>query len=77
MQQVLQDRNLGRSGIYELLVVDDEIRQLVLKNVDANTIKRTAMSKGMYTLRDDGADKIIRGITTIEEVMRVTQEDSL
>ncbi len=68
---------LGRSGIYELLVVDDEIRQLVLKNVDANTIKRTAMSKGMYTLRDDGADKIIRGITTIEEVMRVTQEDSL
>ncbi len=68
---------LGRTGIYELLVVDDDIRQLVLKNVDSNTIKRAAVDKGMLTLRDDGADKIIRGMTTIEEVMRVTQEDAL
>ncbi len=68
---------LGRTGIYELLVVDDDIRQLVLKNVDSNTIKRTAVSKGMLTLRDDGADKIARGLTTLEEVLRVTQEDAL
>ena len=68
---------LGRIGIYELLVVDDEIRQLVLKNVDSNTIKRAAVTKGMLTLRDDGADKIVRGAPTIEEVMRVTQEDAL
>ena len=68
---------LGRSGIYELLVIDDDIRQLVLKNVDANTIKRAAVDKGMLTLRDDGADKIARGMTSIEEVMRVTQEDAL
>jgi general secretion pathway protein E len=67
---------LGRLGIYELLVLDDEIRQQVLKNVDSNTIKRSAMSKGMLTLREDGADKIARGITTMEEVLRVTQEDS-
>jgi len=68
---------LGRTGIYELLPVDDEIRQLVLKNVDSGTIKRAAVSKGMLTLRDDGADKISRGMTTMEEVLRVTQEDAL
>ncbi|MBW1808182.1 MAG: type II secretion system ATPase GspE [Deltaproteobacteria bacterium] len=68
---------LGRLGIYELLIVDDEIRGLVLKNVDAGTIKRAAMKKGMLTLREDGADKIARGLTTIEEVLRVTQEDSI
>jgi general secretion pathway protein E len=68
---------LGRTGIYELLQVDDEIRQLVLKNVDSNTIKRAGMAQGMITLRDDGADKVAHGITTIEEVLRVTQEDSL
>jgi general secretion pathway protein E len=67
----------GRSGIYELLVVDDEIRQMVLKNTESNTIKRTAVAKGMSSLRDDGTDKILRGITTIEEVLRVTQEDTI
>jgi general secretion pathway protein E len=68
---------LGRLGLYELFQLDDEIRQLILKNVDSNTIKRAAISKGMATLRDDGAAKIIRGKTTIEEVLRVTQEDAL
>jgi len=67
----------GRLGIYELLVMEDDVRQLVLKNVDANSIKRVAVAKGMQTLRDDGAEKIIRGRTTLEEVLRVTQEDSL
>jgi general secretion pathway protein E len=68
---------LGRTGIYELLEVDDDIRQLVLKNVDSGTIKRAAMQKGMLTLREDGADKIVRGQTTLEEVLRVTQEDTV
>jgi len=68
---------LGRTGIYELLEIDDEIRQLVLKNVDSSTIKRKAMAKGMLTLREDGADKISRGMTTLEEVLRVTQEDTV
>ncbi len=67
----------GRLGIYELLVLDDDIRQLVLKNTDSNTIKKEAMAKGMLTLREDGADKIARGRTTIEEVLRVTQEDAV
>jgi general secretion pathway protein E len=65
----------GRTGIHELLVVDDEIRGLVMKNADAATIRRAATARGMNTLREDGADKVLDGITTIEEVLRVTQED--
>jgi len=65
----------GRSGIHELLVVDDEIRTLVMKNGDAASIRRAATARGMSTLRQDGADKIVEGLTTIEEVLRVTQED--
>lgn len=65
----------GRTGIYEFLPVDDDVRQLVLKNVDASTIKRSATSKGMTTLLDDGARKIALGETTIAEVLSITQED--
>ncbi len=65
----------GRAGIYELLIMDDLVRTLALKNTDSVEVKRAAISQGMRTLRDDGARKIISGITTIAEVMRVTQED--
>jgi general secretion pathway protein E len=65
----------GRTGIYELLLVDDDVRQLVLKNVDASTIKKAATSKGMLTLLEDGARKIALGETTIAEVLSITQED--
>jgi general secretion pathway protein E len=65
----------GRTGIYELLLIDDEIRQLALKNTDATAIKRAAVAKGMRTLRDDGALKVMTGMTTIEEVLLVTAED--
>jgi general secretion pathway protein E len=65
----------GRTGIYELLVLDDDIRQLVLKNVDSGTIKKKAMEKGMLSLLDDGALKVAMGDTTIAEVLSVTQED--
>jgi general secretion pathway protein E len=65
----------GRTGLYELLMVDDEIRQMVLKNVDSNSIKKTAVAKGLRTLLDDGARKIAQGETTIAEVLSVTQED--
>jgi general secretion pathway protein E len=65
----------GRTGIYELLVVDDDIRQQVLKNVDSNTIKKTASQKGMETLLADGARKVAAGETTVAEVLSVTQED--
>src|SRR5262252_3709803 len=65
----------GRTGIYEFLLVDDDIRQLVLKNVDSTTIKKAAMEKGMNTLLVDGAHKVLHGETTIAEVLSVTQED--
>jgi len=65
----------GRTGIYEFLLVDDEIRQLVLKNVDSATMKKTAVQKGMDTLLTDGAKKVLDGETTIAEVLSVTQED--
>ncbi|MEW6683216.1 MAG: type II secretion system ATPase GspE [Nitrospirota bacterium] len=65
----------GRTGIYELLVLDDESRALVLAKADANTIKARAIAHGMRTLREDGARKVLSGITTTEEVLRVTSED--
>ncbi|MCP4502038.1 MAG: type II secretion system ATPase GspE [Deltaproteobacteria bacterium] len=66
----------GRVGIYELLLVDDELRSLIPKNVDAGQLKKAGIRNGMVPLREDGADKVLKGITTIEEVNRVTQEDS-
>jgi len=66
---------LGRTAIYELLSVDDEMRQMIMKNSDASMIKALAIEKGMMTLRQDGADKILKGITSVEEVVRVTQKE--
>ncbi len=63
----------GRLGLFELLVVDDEIRKLISKGVDAHTIRITAVERGMLDLRSDGARKVLQGITTVEEVKRVTQ----
>ena len=68
---------LGRTGIYELMLVDDEVRRLILARVDANSIKSKARDNGMITLQSDGTDKVLAGITTTEEVSRVTQEDSM
>ncbi len=65
----------GRTGIYELMMVDDDIRQLILKNVDSNTIKKAAVDGGMLTLLDHGAYKVAKGITTAAEVLSVTAED--
>ena len=65
----------GRAGLYELLVVDDEIKELVVGRTDASRIKRKAIENGMRTLRDDGAMKILRGVTSVDEVVRVTAEE--
>src|SRR5690606_41346551 len=67
----------GRAGIYELLMADDAVGALVLKNADAQTIKRAAQTQGMDSLRDDGARKVLAGKTTVEEVVAATQEDVL
>ncbi len=65
----------GRTGIYEFLAASDEIKPLVIANKDAGTIKRKAIELGMISLRDDGITKVLEGVTTFDEVMRVTQED--
>ena len=65
----------GRMGIFEFLVMDEEIQHLVLQKADANGIRDRAMKLGMRTLWQDGAEKVLAGATTLEEVMRVTRGD--
>ena len=65
----------GRSAVHELMVVDDDVRDLVMKKADASSIRRVCTSKGMKILRQDGAERVLAGQTTIEELLRVTQED--
>lgn len=62
----------GRTGIFELMAVTDRIRELTVERQGAAAIKRAAISEGMAPLRSDGWDKVISGITTVEEVERVT-----
>jgi general secretion pathway protein E len=68
---------MGRTAIYELLVVGDEIRELINRNADSTEIKRKARSQGMLSLREDAARKAMAGVTSISEIVRVTQEDIL
>jgi len=65
----------GRLGIYELLVTNDEIRQLAAEKRGTAEIRRAAIASGMRTLRQDGWLKVSRGLTSIEEVLRVTKAD--
>ncbi len=62
----------GRTGIYELLPVSNEIRKAILTHAEANQLKEIALSEGMKTLLEDGIQKAIDGITTLEEVLRVS-----
>lgn len=71
----LQTGYRGRSGIYEILMLDDEVRALILGKADATQIRARAIAKGMTPLREDGAKRVCAGITTAEEVLRVTQEE--
>ena len=64
----------GRIGVYELLVSNDEIRDLATQRIASNKIKQAAVESGMRTLRDDGWQKVVDGVTTIDEVLRVTKE---
>nr|HEX4317351.1 type II secretion system ATPase GspE [Kofleriaceae bacterium] len=66
----------GRTGIYELLVVNDVVRRLCLDRADAGSIKNAAVDAGMVHLRFDGARKVVQGMTTPEEVMLMTAESS-
>ncbi|NOQ42298.1 MAG: type II secretion system protein GspE, partial [Desulfuromusa sp.] len=66
---------LGRTGLYELLEVTDPIRRLVNSNADAATIRQQALKMGMKPLRQAGLVKVLAGETTVEEILRVTQEE--
>jgi general secretion pathway protein E len=67
----------GRMAIQELMLMDDEVRALVMQKADAATIRRTCTAHGMTLLRQNGAQRILLGETTVEELLRVTQEDIL
>src|SRR5512139_12610 len=66
---------LGRTAIFETLIITDAVRQMISDKVNAQVIRNVAVSGGMKTLRSDGFEKVIKGITTVEEVLRVTQKD--
>ena len=65
---------LGRTGISELLVIDEDVKELISKRCGSHLIKEAAIKKGMSTLRQDGFRKALAGETTLEEVYRVTQD---
>ena len=65
----------GRCGIYELLPVTESVKALVMQSADAGAIKRVAIDQGLFTLRTDGLRKVIKGLTSFDEVIRVTQEE--
>jgi general secretion pathway protein E len=64
----------SRIGIFELMDVEEKMRSLIVTNPDANVLRETALRSGMRTLRDDGWTKVLAGVTTPDEVLRVTQE---
>jgi type II secretory ATPase GspE/PulE/Tfp pilus assembly ATPase PilB-like protein len=66
----------GRIGIFEMMVVTDEIRSLILRNASAGDLRRVSARQGMTNLRDDGFRHLSEGRTTIEEVLRVTKDDT-
>jgi len=65
----------GRTGVYELMLINEEIQDLIYKRESAGMIKKVALNAGLQTLRMDGARKVLAGTTTIAEVLRVTQAD--
>jgi general secretion pathway protein E/type IV pilus assembly protein PilB len=65
----------GRTGLYELLETNDEVRKLVAENAQSHLVKHAARAAGMRTLRDDGWRKVVAGLTTVEEVLRATKAD--
>ncbi|MGD8336693.1 MAG: type II secretion system ATPase GspE [Desulfobacterales bacterium] len=64
----------GRNAIFEIMVLNEELRSLILKSYDSNAIKKRALEMNMLSLRQDGIQKLLNGVTTIEEVFRVTMK---
>jgi type II secretory ATPase GspE/PulE/Tfp pilus assembly ATPase PilB-like protein len=63
----------GRLGIYELMVMDDAMRDIITRNPDVNQLRKLARERGLVTLRQDGLDKVLKGMTTVDEILRVTE----
>jgi len=68
---------LGRTGINEILVLNQPIREMILSRASSQQIKQKAVSCGMRTLRQDGLEKVLQGLTTLTEVVRVTQQEEI
>ena len=68
---------LDRTGIFELLPVNDTVRRQIMNCEGASFIKKLAVENGLVTLRMDGAKKVALGLTTVEEVLNVTQMDMM
>ena len=66
----------GRTAIYELFTITEDVRSLILRRASSREIRRLAVEAGMTTLRMDGWSRACEGVTTVEEVLRVTQEDA-
>ncbi|MEO1583190.1 MAG: ATPase, T2SS/T4P/T4SS family [Planctomycetota bacterium] len=64
----------GRVGIYELLAVDDQLRDVIARNPNVSEFRRMCLERGMHSLRQDGMSKVAEGVTTVAEVLRVTAE---
>jgi len=75
--QCKQSGYRGRTGIYELLILDNPLRPLIMEHAPSNAIRALACQHGMKTLRADGWQKVLHGITTVEEVLRVTRQDDI
>ena len=71
----LQEGYIGRTGIFELLVIDDELRAMIISGLDAQAISMKAVKKGMKSINADGMNKVLKGTTTLNEVLRVTQKE--
>ncbi len=65
----------GRTGIHEILMLSDEVRAMIMSNTEATLLKKKAMQAGMNTLREIAAEKVLSGESSVEELLRVTQED--
>jgi general secretion pathway protein E len=64
----------GRTGIIEILVMTDEVRKAVVQRAGAQELQRAAIAAGMTTMFEDGMKKAVAGLTTLEEILRVTRE---
>jgi type II secretory ATPase GspE/PulE/Tfp pilus assembly ATPase PilB-like protein len=64
----------GQIGIFEIMVVDDKIKSMITENLSAGQIRKAALANGMISMFEDGLEKVQRGLTTIDEILRVTSE---